>query len=106
MFLAFAEETACGIAGSYVEPENRQRAQLVSMWVDPAFRRAGVGKELIDAVIEWNRSRGARRDSADGDERNSGAIEFYERLGFAKTGVTDEYPNDAAIIEYEMMLKI
>ena len=37
---------------------------------------------------------------------NSGAIAFYERLGFAKTGVMGEYPNDASIIEYEMVLAL
>lgn len=106
MFLAFAEETACGIVGSYVEQENRKRAQVVSMWVDPAFRRAGVGKALIDAVVEWNRSRGVREVLLMVTSVNEGAIAFYERLGFAKTGVTTEYPNDPAIIEYEMMLHL
>jgi len=37
---------------------------------------------------------------------NTGAIAFYEGLGFLKTGVTAEYPNDRAIIEYEMMLPL
>ena len=106
MFLAFAEETACGLVGSYVEPENCQRAQVVSMWVDPALRRAGVGKALIDAVVEWNRSRGVREVLLLVTSVNDGAIAFYERLGFAKTGVTEQYPNDPAIIEYEMMLVI
>jgi len=34
---------------------------------------------------------------------NERAIRFYERLGFAKTGRTEPYPNDLAIIEYEML---
>jgi ribosomal protein S18 acetylase RimI-like enzyme len=34
---------------------------------------------------------------------NPGAIAFYERLGFSRTGKTSVYPNDAAITEYEMM---
>jgi len=58
MFMAFEGGTVCGIVGSYVEPEQRERAQVISMWVDPAYRRAGAGKKLIDAVAAWNRSRG------------------------------------------------
>jgi len=27
---------------------------------------------------------------------------FYERLGFIRTGRTEPYPNDPALIEYEM----
>jgi ribosomal protein S18 acetylase RimI-like enzyme len=106
MFLAFSEETACGIVGSYVEQENRERAQVVSMWVDPAYRRSGVGKELVDAVIVWNRSHGVRELMLMVTSVNAGAIAFYERLGFAKTGLTEGYPNDPAIIEFEMMLPI
>ena len=106
MFLAFAEKTACGIVGSYMELENRQRAQLVSMWVAPEYRRGGVGKALIDAVIEWNRARGVQELMLMVTSVNGVAIVFYERLGFAKTGVTEQYPNDPSIIEYEMMLRL
>jgi ribosomal protein S18 acetylase RimI-like enzyme len=106
MFMAFEGGTVCGIVGSYVEPEQRERAQVVSMWVDPAYRRAGAGKKLIDAVAAWNRSRGMRELALMVTCVNTGAIAFYEGLGFLKTGVTAEYPNDRAIIEYEMMLPL
>jgi ribosomal protein S18 acetylase RimI-like enzyme len=61
---------------------------------------------LIDAVAEWNRPRGIRELVLMVTSVNSGAIAFYERLGFAKTGVMGEYPNDASIIEYEMVLAL
>jgi ribosomal protein S18 acetylase RimI-like enzyme len=106
IFLAFDGEAVCGIVGSYVEPERVERAQVISMWVAPEYRRAGVGKALIDAVAEWNRPRGIRELVLRVTSVNSGAIAFYERLGFAKTGVMGEYPNDASIIEYEMVLAL
>lgn len=106
IFLAFDGESACGIVGSYVEPERVERAQVISMWVAPRHRRAGVGKALIDAVVEWNRPRGVRELALMVTSVNSSAIVFYERLGFARTGVTGEYPNDATIIEYEMVLAV
>ena len=106
MFMAFEGEAVCGIVGSYVEQEQQERAVVISMWVDPAFRRGGVGKELIDAVATWNRGRGVRELALLVTCVNTGAIAFYERLGFVKTGVTGEYPNDPSIIEYEMMLEI
>jgi ribosomal protein S18 acetylase RimI-like enzyme len=37
---------------------------------------------------------------------NDGAIGFYERLGFKKTGRTEPYPNDDTLMEFEMMLFI
>lgn len=106
IFLAFDGEAVCGIVGSYVEPQRRERAQVISMWVDPGYRRAGVGKALIDAVGDWNRFRRVRELVLMVTSVNAGAIAFYEGLGFAKTGATGEYPNDAAIIEYEMRLEL
>jgi ribosomal protein S18 acetylase RimI-like enzyme len=35
---------------------------------------------------------------------NEAAIGFYLRLGFHNTGGTQPYPNDAALVEYEMMI--
>jgi len=106
IFLAFDGEAVCGIVGSYVEPERVERAQVISMWVASEYRRAGVGKALIDAVAEWNRPRGIRELVLMVTSVNSGAIAFYERLGFAMTGMMGEYPNDATIIEYEMVLAL
>jgi len=37
---------------------------------------------------------------------NEAAISFYLRLGFTMTGKTEPYPNDPALIEYEMALSI
>jgi ribosomal protein S18 acetylase RimI-like enzyme len=105
IFLAFDEDVVCGIVGSHLEPENARRAHVISMWVDPEYRRAGAGKALIDAVVAWNQSHGVHEISLMVTSVNAGAIAFYERLGFRKTGVTGEYPNDPAIIEYEMVLK-
>jgi ribosomal protein S18 acetylase RimI-like enzyme len=37
---------------------------------------------------------------------NEAAISFYESLRFEKTGHTEPYPNDPALIEYEMILTL
>jgi ribosomal protein S18 acetylase RimI-like enzyme len=34
--------------------------------------------------------------------RNDAAMRFYERLGFKRTGRTEPYPDDPALVEYEM----
>src|ERR1700749_4676506 len=102
MFLAYEGENACGIIGSF-EEEGPQRAQVISMWVDPRFRRVGVGKVLIDAVGDWGRSPPGRELKPMVTSVNEGAIAFYARLGFRMTGATAVYPNDATITEYEMV---
>ena len=102
IFLAMDGDAGCGMICAF-EEEGRQRAQLISMWVDPGFRRAGVGKLLIEAVVDWVHSRGVRELKLMVTSVNEGAIAFYRRLGFQMTGKTGVYPNDATITEYEMV---
>lgn len=104
IFLAFDSDTPCGIVGSMLDEGNPERAHVISMWVDPAQRRSGVGKALIDAVVQWNASIGVRETVLMVTSVNTGAIAFYERIGFRRTGVTGPYPNDPEIVEYEMAL--
>ena len=101
-FLAMDGAIACGIAGSLLDENDSTRAQLVSMWTAPTHRQLGIGRLLVDAVLDWARSRSVRTMLLMVVENNGSAIRFYERLGFTRTGRTDPYPNDLAMVEYEM----
>jgi GNAT superfamily N-acetyltransferase len=56
---------------------------IFSMWVDPAARRRGIGRLLVDEVMRWGRSWGASRAVLWVFAANEPAIRFYERLDFA-----------------------
>jgi ribosomal protein S18 acetylase RimI-like enzyme len=105
-FLAFDGDRGCGMVFSFAEELDPQRAQVVSMWVAPEVRREGVGKRLIETVLEWARGREMRDVKLMVTSVNHGAIAFYERLGFRMTGKTEVYPNDATIKQYEMVLAL
>ncbi len=72
------------------------------MWVAPSHRRTGTGRILVDAIETWARSAGAHTLQLMVTSNNLPAISFYERLGFTKTGRTEPYPNDPALIEFQM----
>ena len=101
-FLAMDGETACGIVGAFLDANKATQAQLVSMWTAPAYRQRGVGRLLVNEVLAWARRRGARTLLLMVTSNNESAIRFYEKLGFARTGRTEPYPNDPAILEQEM----
>jgi ribosomal protein S18 acetylase RimI-like enzyme len=101
-FLAMDRDTACGIAGAFLDQNDPTRAQLISMWTSATHRQRGVGRLLVNEVLAWARGRNARVLLLMVVSNNEPAMRFYERLGFTRTGRTEPYPNDPAMIEYEM----
>jgi ribosomal protein S18 acetylase RimI-like enzyme len=92
----------CGIVVSFLKEQDPQYAELMSMWVAPERRRTGTGRLLVDAVGAWARRNRAHTLQLMVTSSNLAAISFYQRLGFTSTGRTEPYPNDPALIEYEM----
>lgn len=101
-FLAMEDGGGSGIAGSFLDEKDATRAQLISMWTAATHRRRGVGRMLVDAVLDWAKLRKAGALHLLVTSNNEPAVRFYERLGFARTGRTEPYPNDPAVTEYEM----
>lgn len=105
-YLAVDGSEACGIVGGFLNREAEPRVTLVSMWVAPTHRRAGVGKLLVQAVTDWAKAASVGKLFLKVTNTNEAAIQFYERLRFEKTGRTEPYPNDSTLFEYEMSLVI
>ena len=75
---------------------------LVSMWVSPQVRGAGLADLLVGAVTEHARQAGAARLTLWVAVGNDRARAFYRRMGFAPTGRRQQYPRpDAADLDEE-----
>lgn len=61
----------------------RVTVMIGGMWVAPAYRRQGLGRRLIEAVIAWAETRGAEGLELGVVEGNVPAIALYQKLGFA-----------------------
>jgi ribosomal protein S18 acetylase RimI-like enzyme len=105
-FLAFCDGSYAGLVLCFVEAEDATTGQLISMWVAPEARMGGVGRMLIDAIAKWAAERGVKTLRLMVTSVNDGAMEFYRRNGFCMTGKTGPYPNDPAVVEYEMERRI
>jgi GNAT superfamily N-acetyltransferase len=75
---------------------------VTAMWVDPRFRRQGVGDLLLRTVLDWARGQHFRRVYLWVTEGNENAEHLYLRHGFARTGAQEELrPGE---FEHEMTL--
>ena len=55
---------------------------LEDLFVREQARGSGLGRALVDAVVELARARGCRRIELDANDHNASAIALYESLGF------------------------
>jgi ribosomal protein S18 acetylase RimI-like enzyme len=53
--------------------------------VEPSAQRQGTGSALLNAALEWMKSRGAPRAILGTAARNTDAQRLFERLGFRRT---------------------
>ena len=105
-YLALDGNIACGIVAAFPAPDDPDNIGIVSMWVAPTHRRLGVGTLLINGIKEWAASRNARELRLMVTSNNQSAMDFYLRIGFTPTGHTEPYPNDPALFEHEMLLRL
>jgi GNAT superfamily N-acetyltransferase len=84
------------------DPDNPGRI-LVSMFVDRAARRTGVGVALVEAVLGWARACGAARLTLWVTSGNDPAVALYQRCGFRPTGATRPLPHTPTLAECEMI---
>lgn len=72
-------------AALYVHAEGAERTgELKCMYVDPAWRRRGIGRRLTEHVMKAARAAGCARMELWSDTRFEAAHRMYESLGFAR----------------------
>ena len=92
VLVAELEGTVIGYVYAAIEPlswkELRDEAGFIhDIVVDPAHRGGGAGSQLLDAAIEWLRSRGMPRVMLWTAEQNVGGQRLFARSGFRRTMV-------------------
>lgn len=59
-------------------------AYLEGWWVEPGFRRRGVGRALVAAAEEWGRAQGCREFGSDTEVSNTASAAAHAALGFTE----------------------
>ncbi|GAC1482756.1 MAG: hypothetical protein NVS1B5_01120 [Gemmatimonadaceae bacterium] len=77
--------TYAGVEGNDYMALRGPAGVLYDIVVDPAHRRQGVGRMLLDATLEALKARGAPRVVLATAERNAAAQRLFDRAGFRRT---------------------
>ena len=87
--VAESEGEIVGFCLGYRAPHDTGR--IITLDVRSDRRRSGLGRELLTSTILRLAAAGARETVLEVDERNQGAIAFYEELGFRPRGRIPNY---------------
>jgi GNAT superfamily N-acetyltransferase len=85
--------------------EAAETAHVYQMWVAPTHRRAGVGRLLLNAIIEWASSR-VRYLVLGVTTGNAAAESLYSRAGFVPVGEPSKIWGEAAPLAQVMQLDL
>lgn len=66
--------------------ETRPVGYVEGWYVDPEFRRVGVGKRLIESAENWMRERGCLEAASDAHSHNDVSRNAHRALGYVETG--------------------
>jgi ribosomal-protein-alanine N-acetyltransferase len=67
---------------------------ILNVATDQAFRRQGVGREVLGAVLAWGRDHKCRMATLEVRRSNEAAINLYKSYGFRAVGVRPAYYQD------------
>jgi ribosomal protein S18 acetylase RimI-like enzyme len=105
-FIAREGDADVGLVRVFAEPDAPGRMHLVSMWVDPAYRRRGVARALVALTVRWATDRQARELSLWVADHNTAARRLYEQLGFQPTAEHQPLPSNRARSESRLRLPL
>jgi GNAT superfamily N-acetyltransferase len=100
-FILYEPAGAQGMFAGLHDESDPAVVHLMAMWVHPSIRGLGGADELVEAVIGWARSEGAKIVRLKVIQGNDRARRFYERMGFRPTGIKVARERDG-LIEVEM----
>ena len=106
MFVACEGDEAIGSAFALVDRARSQSGRAGGMWVDPGWRRQGIGQALLQEVIDWARERDFERLTLWCVVGAVASSSLYRKMGFRETGNQQLLSEASALRVAEMELPL
>lgn len=85
----------CSVSGFALGRVVVDEVELMTIAVDPAHRRAGIGAQLLNDFLAESQNRGAKTCFLEVAANNSAAISLYQASGFQTSGLRPKYYRQA-----------
>ncbi|TQF70681.1 GNAT family N-acetyltransferase [Pseudoalteromonas luteoviolacea] len=71
--------------------EGGDRAEITGLVVSDSARGLGVGKQLVQSVLEWAKARQLDKVIVSSNVNRDGLHQFYKQIGFAERKTSKQY---------------
>ncbi|KZN39762.1 hypothetical protein N474_17435 [Pseudoalteromonas luteoviolacea CPMOR-2] len=71
--------------------EGGDRAEITGLVVSDSARGLGVGKQLVQSVLEWAKARQLDKVIVSSNVNRDGSHQFYKQIGFAERKTSKQY---------------
>jgi ribosomal protein S18 acetylase RimI-like enzyme len=95
--LALDGDDPVGIVAAYRDDDDPSLYHVIAMWVDPARRGQGLGRQLLAAIEEWVAGAGGARIQLDVADSATEAVSLYESSGYVPDGHRRASPHTPGI---------
>lgn len=98
MLLAEYESVTAGFINMHILMKT---AHINEIAIENTYRRRGIGTNLVNICVEYAKREKCENITLECRKSNTGALEFYEKLGFEILGIRRRFyclPEDDAVI--------
>lgn len=90
-YYCLIQEFDSKVSGFAIQSFSLNESHLLNIGIMEAFRKKGLGQELLDQMIYASESMGCKRIFLEVRISNDAAIKLYYKLGFKKVSVRKDY---------------
>lgn len=95
---------AIGLAWSRMDSADPRLAHVYQMWVDPAHRRHGAARLLMETILDWARANSVSTLELDVTCINVAATRLYRAMGFVPVGDPEPLRPGSQLLKQRMQL--
>ncbi len=107
-FPAFAlvDDEPVGMGWAVIESAELPVGHIYQMWVKPQHRGSGIGRLVLEHLLDWFKSRGVASVFLGVTCGNSPAKSLYESCGFLPVGNPEPLREGSELLAQEMMVTL
>ncbi len=91
LFVLRVDEKVVGMVNALITVSTAEGARVLileDVFVSKELRGIGLGRRLVEHVLDWARAQGLTRVTLLADQDNQSALHFYRKLGFEHSHMT------------------